>query len=189
MLMSFLFDHGLLFCHQSLCAFIPDVAHYCASPAPDTAQGALPAGSTDTLLLPHVAARGSAIAPEPAADPLSPDEQVRASLASVNPCLRLPAVQHSQQSASPVLHRSRQRRIYSAPLTHRSCPRRRSMCQTAMTPMLRHLPLRHQPRWRRLLQAPTLRQAHRSPSRCQVWAACCCRDKSVSAAEFPIQLA
>lgn len=38
--------------------------------------GALPAAGADGLLLPHVAARSSAVAPEPAADPLSPDEQV-----------------------------------------------------------------------------------------------------------------
>ena len=53
------------------------------SELPATTQGALPAGSTDTLMLPHIAARGSAVAPEPAADPLSPDEQVHAIVASV----------------------------------------------------------------------------------------------------------
>jgi hypothetical protein len=56
---------------------MPYLAHYSASHATDILQGALPAGSADTLLLPHVAARGSAVAPEPETDPLSPDEQVR----------------------------------------------------------------------------------------------------------------
>jgi hypothetical protein len=68
---------------------VPQVVVLFDQHMPVAVQGALPAGSTDILLLPHIAARSSAVAPEPAADPLSPGEQVCVFTAHYEHCLNV----------------------------------------------------------------------------------------------------